>query len=412
MLKNEKKLWKFLNKYCISKLSFQIQEKDIVLEKSMENIDGKFVKKPMTIKKGDISFRLNGKINQHLIISPFYSEFNVNMNRAVAYYPEIIKIDKNEDFFNSQSIFLFQSMHILLITALEVYLRSVLHGVSMRLIVNHLDMRKFVLFLKEFNLRNQFLKKLSEVSNLEFLLSDILPERMDLQQKKKCKVAFNLIGIDVVNANNSIWEKIYSTESGYLQKRHIIIHGGPNQITDIRNINNFNINQEIEELENAIIDIVQFVFYIENQRFFRYPDLLEIPFLEGFQRFELDSSVRNDIIIWNYEIINNAANYDYECGYYETAMNYYELLIKVSPESPDLLNDLGLAYVGANNYAKAIETYKKALKIEPDDEIIWENLGLAYENNEQIDKAKEAYKKSIKLEPDNSELKKHLKNLE
>lgn len=206
--------------------------------------------------------------------------------------------------------------------------------------------------------------------------------------------------------------KIYSTESGYLQKRHKIIHGGPNQITDIRNINNLNINQEIEELENTIMNIVQFVFYIENQRFFGYPDLLEIPFLEDFQRFELDSTVRNEIILWNYEIINNAANYDYECGCYETAMNYYELLIKVSPDSPDLLNDLGLAYVGTNNYAKAIEIYKKALKIEPDDDIIWENLGLAYENNEQIDKAKEAYKKSIELEPDNSELKKHLKNLE
>lgn len=64
MLKNEQKLWKFLNKYCISKLGFQIQEKDIVLEESLENIEGKFVKKPMTIKKGDISFRLNGKINQ------------------------------------------------------------------------------------------------------------------------------------------------------------------------------------------------------------------------------------------------------------------------------------------------------------------------------------------------------------
>lgn len=218
MLKNEKKLWKFLNKYCISKLSFQIQEKDIVLEKSMKNINGKFVERPMTIKKGDIHFGLNGKINQHLIISPFYSEFNVNMNRAVAYYPEIIKIDKNEDFFNSQSIFLFQSMHILLITALEVYLRSVLYGVSMRLIVNHLDMRKFVLFLKEFNLRNQFLKKLSEVSNLEFLLGDILPERMDLQQKEKCKVAFNLIGIDVVNANNSIWEKFIQLNQGIYKK--------------------------------------------------------------------------------------------------------------------------------------------------------------------------------------------------
>lgn len=410
MLKNEDKLWKFLNKYCISKLGFQIQEKDKVLEKGLENINGKFVEKPMTIKKGHIHFSLNGKIIQHLIFSPFYSE--VNINRAVVYYPEIIKIDNDEDFFNSQSIFLFQSMLILLITALEVYLRSVFQGISMRLIVSQLDMNKFVKFLKEFNLKNQFLKKLSEVGNLEFLFSDILPERIDLQQKEKCKIAFNLIGIGVQNVNNSIWEKIFSTKSGYLQKRHKIIHGGPNQITDIRNINNFNINQEIEELEKTIMDIVQFVFYIENQRIFLYPDQLEIPFLEDFQRFELDLSVRNEIIKWNYEIIIDAAIYDYDSGCYETAMNYYELLIRVSPNSPDLLNGLGLAYIGVKKYTNAIEAFKKALKVEPEDDVIWENLGIAYEDNEQIDMAKEAYKKSIELEQNNTELKKHLNNLE
>lgn len=311
MLKDESKLWEFLNRYCISKFSFDIRDEQTKMDKSAKFIDGKFVEDndPVIIEKGEIIFSLEGPPS-HLVFSKFYTIFNTNINRAIAFYPEIVKIPTPREFFEMKNIFIFQTMHILLITALEVYLSSLFSWISReRILISDLDSRLFVKFLKTFNLRYQFLDIFAERGNLDFPLGDILPERNDasvFQQKEKCKNAYNLIGIDVVNIDESIWEKIYS-ENGYIKKRNSTIHGDIHDYIGINNLRDFDLDKQVEDLENALMDIVKFVFYIEHQRFFRYPDPAETSTgqLDNFNYGGMDPLIKKVLVN------NNLANFFY-----------------------------------------------------------------------------------------------------
>ncbi len=377
MFKDESKLWEFLNKYCILKFSFDIQEEQIKMDKSAKFIDGNFVedKDPSIIEKGEIIFSLKGPPS-HLVFSEFYTVFNTNINRAIALYPEIVKISKPEDYFKMKNIFIFQTMHILLITALEVYLSSLFQWVSQhKIVINDLDSKKFVKFLKKFNLRDQFLDIFAERGNLNFPLGDILPERNDasvFQQKQKCKIAYNLIGIDVVNIAELIWEKIYC-KNGYIKKRNSFIHDDIIKYLGIKNIRDFDLDKQIEDLENTLIDIVKFVFYIEHQRFFRYPDLAEINTgqLDKFNYGGMDPLIKEVLVN------NNLAEFIYFAEHH--------------------LND--------GNYERAAEVFRVISEIQPNLVEVWYNLGLALENNNDLENSRKAFQKAYDIDPNYKDLK-------
>lgn len=371
MFKDELKLWEFLNRYCISKFTFNIQEVQVKMDKSVKVMDGKFVqdKDPDIIEKGAINFSFDGPPS-HLVFSEFYTIFTTNINRAIALYPEIVKISKPEDFFNLKNIFISQTMHILLITALEVYLSSLFLWVSrQRVLISNLDPKIFVKFLKTFTLRYQFLDLFAERGNLDFPLGDLLPEKMDasvFQQKRKCKIAYKLIGIDVVNIAESIWEKIYS-KNGYIQKRNLIIHSNIHSYLGINNIRDFDLDKHIEDLENTLMDIVKFVFYIEHQRFFRYPDPAETSTgqLDNFNYGGMDPLIKEVLVN------NNLAEFFYFAEHH--------------------LNN--------GNYEKATEVFKVISEIQPNYIEVWYNLGLALENNRDLVNSRKAYQKAYELDP-------------
>lgn len=291
MYKNEKKLWEILNKYCISKFSFHIQDKKEEHKVITGFIEGKPVEELRVIESGEITLGLDGRIHKHLTLSPFFAEFTVNLNRAIYFYPEIIKVQSKEEFFNKRVVFLFHTIHILLIIALEIYLNSTFRGVTQRLPIRLYDEKLLRRFLKIFNLKKIFLTKLIKW-NSEYPLSNLLPDRMDFLQKKKCKIAYKLIDINVLNVENSIWEKIFSSTDGYIQKRHRLVHSSPENVFKVRNINQFDRIREITEIENTILDIVKFVFHIENQRLFKYPDPYEVGPLESFINMTLEPSIK------------------------------------------------------------------------------------------------------------------------
>lgn len=377
MLKDESKLWEFLNRYCILKFSFHIQDEQVKMDRSAKFIDGKFVenKDPSIIEKGAINFSLEGPPN-HLIFSKFYTIFNTNINRVIALYPEIIKISKSEDFFRMKNIFIFQTMHILLITALEVYLSSLFLWVSReRILISDLNPKIFVKFLKTFSLRYQFLDIFAKRGNLNFPLGDILPERNDasvFQQKKKCKIAYNLIGIDVVNIAESIWDKIYS-KNGYIKKRNLFIHSDIHNYIAINNIRDFDLDKQFEDLENALMDIVKFVYYIEHQRFFRYPDPAETSTgqLDNFNYGGMDPIIKRVLVN------NNLDNFLYFAEH--------------------CLND--------GNYEKAAEVFRVITEIQPNHVEVWYNLGLALENKNDLENSRKSYKKAYDIEPNYKDLK-------
>ena len=377
MLKDESKLWEFLNKYCITKFFFNIQEEQIKMDKSAKFINGKFIedKNPTIIEKGAIIFSFEGPPS-HLIFSKFYTIFNTNINRAIALYPEVVKISKTEDFFKMKNIFIFQTMHILLITALEVYLSNLFLWVSQeRIIISDLDSKIFVKFLKTFSLRYQFLDIFAERGNLDFSLGDILPEINDVsvfQQKKKCKIAYNLIGIDVVNIPESIWDKIYS-KNGYIKKRNLFIHSDLHNYIAINNIRDFDLDKNIEDLENALMDIVKFVYYIEHQRFFRYPDFAETSTgqLDNFNYGGMDPIIKKVLVSNN---LNEFFYFAEHC-----------------------LND--------GNYKKAVEVFRVISEIQPNHVEVWYNLGLALEKNNELRNSRLAFIKAYEIEPNFKDLK-------
>ena len=191
------------------------------------------------------------------------------------------------------------------------------------------------------------------------------------QQKKKCKIAYKLIGIDVVNIAESIWEKIYST-NGYIKRRNLFIHSDMHGYIDINNIRDFELEKYIEDLENALMDIVKFVFYIEHQRFFKYPDSAETSTgqLDNFNYGGMEPLIKKVVVD------NNLKNF----------FRFGELL----------LNN--------GNYKKAAEVFRVISEVQPNHVEVWYNLGLALENENDLENSRKSYKEAFDIDPNFKDL--------
>jgi len=127
----------------------------------------------------------------------------------------------------------------------------------------------FVKFLRKFNLKNEFYNTLKEEGNIGFYLSEILPERLDLLQKDKCRIAYQLVNFDLFNIDKEGWEKNFCNRNGncYIQQRHEIVHGG------LPIIHEKTKSSQLEFIETALIDIVKFVLSIEDSTYQRISEL-------------------------------------------------------------------------------------------------------------------------------------------
>lgn len=98
--------------------------------------------------------------------------------------------------------------------------------------------------------------------------SKIIP----FQDRKKCKLAFNAVNINLTQLINQIdsdlWRRIFSNKEespGYIKIRNNIVHKAI--IYTFKRDYHININLIL----NAIKDISYFVFLVENEIIFRYP---------------------------------------------------------------------------------------------------------------------------------------------
>lgn len=292
MFKNEEKLWQVLNNFEISRLEYKILKKTKTIEKALFKTKNNIVsEEPMIINKGDIIRSFKSTQNNFLILSKNFKPFIEGINEAMVIYSEIVKFRDSNDLFNPKNIFIFNQIQVRLINALEVYFRELFKDIaSMRRIseLNHKVVKKF---LKIFRLNEKFEEMYRSNGNLEFLLSEILPERLNFQNKNNVRIAYSFIRFNVVDIMDGLWERIYSKTNGYINKRHIVVHSNQKS-TSISNIQDFDLNKEIEYLEKEIIDIVQFVFYIETQRLFNYPDKWEIGIIEKFPMNKIESNIK------------------------------------------------------------------------------------------------------------------------
>lgn len=82
----------------------------------------------------------------------------------------------------------------------------------------------------------------------------------------------------------------------------------------------------------------------------------------------------------------------------EEAKKYFEKILIIKPNQVDTLVELGLCEAGSFNMEKAIEYFETAAKIKEDPEILC-NLGMAYLNNNELDDAIYYIERAYELDP-------------
>lgn len=82
----------------------------------------------------------------------------------------------------------------------------------------------------------------------------------------------------------------------------------------------------------------------------------------------------------------------------EEAKKYFEKILIIKPNQVDALVELGLCEAGSFNMDKAIEHFETAAKIKEDPEILC-NLGMAYLNNNELDDAIYYIERAYELDP-------------
>ena len=86
-------------------------------------------------------------------------------------------------------------------------------------------------------------------------------------------------------------------------------------------------------------------------------------------------------------------------NYWKQPIVFFERTLKYVPDSPELHNNLGIAYAEAGRKEEAITSYKKAIVLNPDYAMAYFNLGNAYSSLGNRPEAITSYKKAIELNP-------------
>ncbi|MCK4732961.1 MAG: tetratricopeptide repeat protein [Methanophagales archaeon] len=97
------------------------------------------------------------------------------------------------------------------------------------------------------------------------------------------------------------------------------------------------------------------------------------------------------------EAYNNRGNAYGELNQLKTAINDYNIAIKLNPNDAEAYYNRGNAYRKLNLYAEAIEDYSNAIEINPNFAIAYGNRGVTYRRSNQYEKAFEDYDKAIGL---------------
>lgn len=185
--------------------------------------------------------------------------FNISLNMCLKLYPNILRMDNEEGYINYDFIFGCNLILISLITSLESYLERSFRILAKEMRVANLDQDNFNKFIKQFKCQNNYSDALKVNTNNEILLHDVLPKRMDFQQKDKAKIAYKLSKIDLpstADEKHKIWENIFGNV-GYISLRNEMVHAG--LVNSILKYINGNIHY-LELIFNASKDISKFVY--------------------------------------------------------------------------------------------------------------------------------------------------------
>ena len=102
----------------------------------------------------------------------------------------------------------------------------------------------------------------------EIRLYNLLPKRIDFQQKNKTRSAFLFFNIDLNVVNHKLWQRIFSKEkNSYIHLRNAIIHGGAEETLFRQK------TIDIEIVESCYRDIAEFVHLMDQKIIQKYPNI-------------------------------------------------------------------------------------------------------------------------------------------
>ena len=181
--------------------------------------------------------------------------FKLHINASSPYSNELIEL-KN-------SVFA-ESVIILLMSAIEVFLEDTFRKIARVLPINTLDIRLLKRFLKLFYIDFKLERRKKKLRNIK--LSSMLPERMDFQKSRNCKIAYKLASINIPDLNISLWEYVFASKNpnSLLSRRNSIIHALTRTLERLK-ITKEDVKQDIEKT-------CEFIFNIEEKMVELYSD--------------------------------------------------------------------------------------------------------------------------------------------
>jgi hypothetical protein len=183
-----------------------------------------------------------------------YIDFNHNICFALPFYQDVVDYEMGSKKGHLKYMTERENTILRLITGLEVYLVDTFRMISKSVTFEMIDRSKLVDFVKEFRSEKEYFHELKKSSGA-ITLDKIIPKRIDLQQKEKCKIAYLSIGVDVTSITGNdlvIWNKIFNGKNGYMQMRHQIVHGG--------SLQTYGAKINADYIRDAALDIVNFIY--------------------------------------------------------------------------------------------------------------------------------------------------------
>lgn len=203
-----------------------------------------------------------------------FHTFIMSLNISLKLYPMVLSMEDVDGFINHNYLFYCDMILISLITSLESYLERSFRNLASKVQIEDLDMETFVNFIKEFRIEPEYFKALKENNNHEFILADVLPKRMDFQQKNKAKIAYKLFKVylpTIADEKQYTWNRIFGEKNGYMALRHGAIHAGViNSI--LKKIDGNNVVDE-NLIASASVDISKFVYELDKAISREFPKL-------------------------------------------------------------------------------------------------------------------------------------------
>lgn len=193
-----------------------------------------------------------------------YLVFCVNIWRTLSTYRVLLegyKSLKSKEFFvgqferNSPN----ETIMILLITNIEVYLRMSFINIASVSTRNSVNYGYFSKFKRIFRINNT--GKLTDFINSNINLNKLLPpiEQLEFQRSEVCCIAYKLCNIEIPQIDGELWRRLYSGEvDGYIRIRNKLIHGGFQSSIEYEKLLN------TEFIEEVIIDIVKLAYKIDS----------------------------------------------------------------------------------------------------------------------------------------------------